>query len=120
MERLCLLIRTAPYGCLAVAEGVRHLIGAAAAEIEVTAVEAAVGVMPLEDSFLAAVRPSTSPAAAAVDALLSSAIPVYVAEPDLRLRGFSAAGLPTGVRLVDDRRIVDLLMANDTRALGCF
>lgn len=37
MERLCLLIRKAPYGHLAAAEGVRHLIGAAAAGMEVTA-----------------------------------------------------------------------------------
>jgi sulfur transfer complex TusBCD TusB component (DsrH family) len=55
-----------------------------------------------------------------VDPLLSSAVPVYVAEQDLRLRGFSAAGLPAGVQLVDDRRVVDLVMADDTRALGCF
>jgi sulfur relay protein TusB/DsrH len=82
--------------------------------------EATVGVVLLEDSVLAAVRPSTLPAAAAVDALLSSAVPVYVAEQDLRLRGFSAAGLPAGIQLIDDRRIVELLMADDTRPLGCF
>lgn len=80
----------------------------------------AVGVVLLQDAVFAAVPPNASPAAATIDALLSNAVPVYVAEHDLRLRGFSAAGLPAGVQPVDDRRIVDLVMADNTRALGCF
>jgi sulfur relay protein TusB/DsrH len=79
-----------------------------------------VGVVLLQDAVLAAVRPGEAPAATAVDTLLSSAVPVYVAEHDLRLRGFSAAALSAGVQPVNDRRIVDLVMADDTRALGCF
>ena len=80
----------------------------------------AVGVVLLQDAVFAAIRPSASPAAVTVDVLLSNAVPVYVAEQDLRLRGFSAAGLPAGIQPVDDRRIVDLVMTDDTRALGCF
>jgi sulfur relay protein TusB/DsrH len=80
----------------------------------------AVGVVLLQDAVFAAVRPSASPAAATVDTLLSKAVPVYVAEDDLRLRGFAATRLPTGAQPVDDRRIVDLVMADGTRALGCF
>ncbi len=79
-----------------------------------------VGVVLLQDAVLAAVRPSAMPVAAMVDALLSSEAPVYVAEQDLRLRGFSAAGLAAGVQSVHDRRIVDLVMADGTRTLGCF
>lgn len=80
----------------------------------------AVGVMLMEDSVLAAVRPSAAPAAATIDALLSNDVPVYVAEDDLRLRGFVAAALATGAQPADDRRIVDLVMVDGTRALGCF
>ena len=79
-----------------------------------------VGVVLLQDAVLAAVRPSASPASAAVDTLLSSAVPVYVAEHDLRLRGFSTTGLRAGVQSVNDHGIVDLVMADGTRALGCF
>src|SRR3970040_1910183 len=38
MNDLCIVIRRAPYGWLAAAEGVRHLIGAVAAGMSVSAV----------------------------------------------------------------------------------
>lgn len=80
----------------------------------------AVSVVLLQDAVFAAVHSSASPVAVTVHVLLSNAVPVYAAEQDLRLRGFSTAALPAGVQPIEDRRIVDLVMADDTRALGCF
>ncbi len=79
-----------------------------------------VEVVLLQDAVLTAVDHATTPAAAAVRSLLMQEVPVHVAEYDLVLRGFSPATLAAGARATDDRRLVDLMLAEDAHTLGCF
>lgn len=51
--------------------------------------------------------------------LQSRGVPVYVSEHDLTLRGF-APDMIGGAQVVNDQRSVDLLLADDTRTVGCF
>jgi len=80
----------------------------------------AVQVALLQDAVLAALGHSAMPAAAAVRDMLAQEVPVYVAEHDLTLRGFSPAVLAAGAHVADDRRLVDLILADASRTLGCF
>lgn len=79
-----------------------------------------VSVALLQDAVLASLNQNATPAAAAVRDLLAGKVPVYVAEYDLSLRGFSSANVTPGAHLADDRRLVDLMLAEGTRPLGCF
>lgn len=80
----------------------------------------AVQVALLQDAVLATLDRSATPAAALVRDILAQEVPVYVAEHDLALRGFSPENLTTGVHVADDRRLVDLILDDATRPLGCF
>lgn len=80
----------------------------------------AVVVALLQDAVLAALDHSATLAAVAVRDLLAQEVPVYAAEHDLALRGFSPANLAAGAHVADDRQLVDLMLADGTRPLGCF
>lgn len=115
MERLCLVIRTAPYGHLAAAEGVRHLIGAATAGMEVTAVLVDDGIYVAKHgqdpgdtgwtSLSSALQQVLQPDARAA----SRRIPVYVHKPSAETRGVTRLDLTPGVELIDDDRLVEIL-----------
>ena len=78
-----------------------------------------VSVVLLQDAVLAAVGkgPAQDPHGLAM--LQSRGVPVYVCEHDLTLRGF-APDMIGGAQAVNDQRIVDLMVADDTRTFGCF
>jgi len=78
------------------------------------------GLALLGDAVLAAVKGARTPAAQVVSWLLAQGVPVYVAQQDLALRGMSAEALTPGATAVDDRRLVDLMLADGTKTLGCF
>jgi sulfur relay (sulfurtransferase) DsrF/TusC family protein len=115
MERLCFLIRTAPYGCLAAAEGVRHLIGAAAAEMDVTAILVDDGTYVAKQDQDADDTGWTSLSAALQHALqpdtrgASRRVRVYVHTPSAQDRGLSGLDLTPGVEPIDDGRLADIL-----------
>ncbi len=73
-----------------------------------------VAIVLLQDAVLAAVE------AGALAGLLRSEVPVYAAARDLALRGFSRADVVRGVEAVDDRRLVDIMLADGTRTAGTF
>ena len=79
-----------------------------------------VGLALLQDAVQAAVNHNQTPAAQIVSRLAAEGIAVHVAEKDLTLRGISPADLVPGATVIDDRRLVELLLADGTRALGCF
>jgi len=74
----------------------------------------------LQDAVQAAVRHNQTPAAQVVSRLAAQSVAVYVAQHDLALRGISTDDLAPGAMVVDDRRLVDLMMADGTRTLGVF
>jgi len=74
----------------------------------------------LQDAVLAAVKHDRTPVAQVVSRLLAQGVAVYVAHQDLALRGFSTHDLTPGATAVDDRRLVDLMVADGTKTLGCF
>lgn len=80
----------------------------------------AAGLALLQDAVLIALARSTTPTAGAVHELIAQELPIYVSEHDLGLRGFSPTDVTPGVHLADDRQIVDLMLVDDTRSLGCF
>jgi len=74
----------------------------------------------LQDAVLAALKDGRTPVAQVVSRLLAQGVAVYVAQQDLTLRGFSAHDLTPRATAVDDRRIVDLMLADGTMTVGCF
>jgi len=74
----------------------------------------------LQDAVLAAVKRNRTPAAQVVSRLAAQSVGVYVAQQDLALRGMSPGDLTPGATVVDDRRLVDLMLADGTKTLGCF
>lgn len=74
----------------------------------------------LQDAVLAAAGHSATPAAAALGTFVAQGVAIYVAAEDLSMRGFSPANLVPGAVAVDDRHLVDLMLAEGTKALGCF
>ncbi len=74
----------------------------------------------LQDAVLAAVKADQTPAAQVVSRLAAQGVAVYVAQQDLALRGISLHDLTPGATTVDDRRLVDLMLADGTKTLGCF
>lgn len=79
-----------------------------------------VGLVLLQDAVLAAVDRAQTPVAQVLSQLLAGGVAVYVAAQDLALRGFSPDALTPGATAVDDRRLVDLMLADGTKMLGCF
>ncbi len=73
----------------------------------------------LQDAVLAAVKHNRTPVAQVVSQLLAQGVAVYVAQQDLALRGISLDDLTPGATAVDDRRLVDLMLADGTKTLGC-
>ncbi len=79
-----------------------------------------VGLALLQDAVLAAVKHGRTPAAEVLSRLMAQGVAVYVAQQDLALRGISPDDLTPGATAVDDRGLVDLMLADGTRTLGCF
>ncbi len=74
----------------------------------------------LQDAVPAAVKRDQTPAAQSVSELLAQGVAVHVAQQDLVLRGISTDDLTPGATAVDDRRLVDLMLADGIKTLGCF
>ena len=74
----------------------------------------------MQDAVQAAVKHNQTAAALIVSRLAAEGIAVHVAEKDLTLRGISPADLVPGAMVVDDRRLVEHLLADGTKTLGCF
>lgn len=116
MNRVCLLIRKAPYGTVAAAEGVRHLIGAAAAGMEATTVLVDDGVYVAKHgqdpgdtgwtSLSAALQQTLTPDAAASSRRI---LLYYVHRPSAEVRGVASSDLTPGVELIDDDRFAEIL-----------
>jgi sulfur relay (sulfurtransferase) DsrF/TusC family protein len=115
MDRVCIVIRKAPYGTLAAAEGVRHLIGAAAAGLEVTAVLVDDGIYVAKHGQEPGDTGWTSLSAALQQALgpdagtASHRVPVYVHRPSAETRGVAHLDLTPDVELIDDDRLAEIL-----------
>lgn len=115
MNSVSILIRKAPYGTLAAAEGVRHLIGAAAAGMEATVVLVDDGVYVAKHgqdpsdtgwtSLSAALQQTLTPDAGAS----SRRIPLYVHRPSAEARGVTPLDLTPGVEFIDDDRFAEIL-----------
>lgn len=112
MLKTLLLITSAPES----AEARRAL----ALAKSLTAQGRAVTVALLQDAVLAALDQSATAAAVAVRDLLAREVPVHVSEQDLTLRGYPPVSLHSGAVAADDHRLVDLMLADGTRTLGCF
>jgi len=80
----------------------------------------AVAVILLQDAVLAAVGNGPARDSEVLTALVSRGVPVYTCEHDLMLRGFPPHAMVHGAQAVNDQRIVDLMLADGTRTLGCF
>ncbi len=74
----------------------------------------------LQDAVLAAVKDNQTPVAQVVSRLAAEGIAVYAAQQDLALRGISPDDLTPGATATDDRGLVDLMLADGTKTLGCF
>lgn len=74
----------------------------------------------LQDAVLAAVKHDRTPVAQVMSQLLAQGVAVYVAQQDIVLRGISPDDLTPGATAVDDQRLVDLMLADGTKTLGCF
>jgi len=78
------------------------------------------GLALLQDAVQAAIKHNQMPGAQVVSRLAAQGVAIYVAQQDLALRGISPDDLASGATVVDDRRLVDLMLADGTRTLGCF
>ncbi len=74
----------------------------------------------LQDAVLAAAKGNQTPVAQVVSRLAAEGIAVYAAQQDLALRGISPDDLTPGATATDDRGLVDLMLADGTKTLGCF
>jgi len=79
-----------------------------------------VAVILLQDAVPAVVGNGPAQDSGGLTALVSRGVPVYTCEHDLMLRGFPPHAMVHGVQAVNDQRIVDLMLADGTRTLGCF
>lgn len=120
MERLCILIRTAPYGRLSAAEGIRHLIGAIEAGLETTAILVDDGIY-LAKHGQAPEQGGWANLSAALQQTLSRAgngpnsrLTVYVHKPSAEQRGVERLDLVEGVELIDDERMAAVMGAAET------
>ena len=115
MHELCIVIRRAPYGTLAAAEGVRHLIGATDAGVAVCAVLVDDGVYVAKQgqdpddtgwaSLSGALARTLGPRA-----MGSSAQPqVYIHRASAETRGLDDLDLIPGVESIGDAQLAGLL-----------
>ncbi len=108
MERVCILIRSGPYGQLQAGEGVRHLIGAVEARLDVSALLVDDGVFVAKHGQNPQESGWTSLSAALRQALAESAhesdrrVAVYVHRPSMEQRGLDLDDLIPGVQIIDD------------------
>lgn len=119
MNDLCILIRRAPYGTLAAAEGVRHLIVAAQAGISVYAVLVDDGVYLAKQgqdpggtgwtSLSGALGPALGPGATDSSARARA----YVHRPSAENRGLDHLDLVPGLELIGDAQLAAVLAAAD-------
>jgi sulfur relay (sulfurtransferase) DsrF/TusC family protein len=115
MNSVCIVIRKAPYGALAAAEGVRHLIGAAAAGMEVSAVLVDDGIYVAKhgqdsgDTGWTSLSTALQQAMAPATRTTSRRIPVYVHRPSAETRGVAHLDLTPGVELINDDRLAEIL-----------
>ncbi len=79
----------------------------------------AVAVVLLQDAVLTGIGTILVQESGGLAALVSREVPVYVSEHDLALRGFAPQDLIPGAEAVGDGRVVDLMLADSTRTLGC-
>ena len=115
MHDLCIVIRRAPYGTLAAAEGVRHLIGATETGMSVCAVLVDDGVYVAKQgqdpddtgwtSLSGALARTLGPRA--VDS--SAQARVYAHRASAETRGLDDLDLIPGVESIDDAQLAGLL-----------
>lgn len=115
MDSICVVIRKAPYGSLAAAEGVRHLLGAAGCGMAASAVLVDDGVFLAKHgqdsagsgwvSLSAALQKALDPAGA------GSSPQIRVHRPSLEQRGITHLELVSGVGLIDDEELAAILAA---------
>ncbi len=119
MNGLCVVIRRAPYGTLAAAEGVRHMIGAAQAGMSVYAALVDDGVYLATQGQDPGNAGWTSLSGALGQALGSgttgsAARPrAYVHRPSAETRGLDHLDLVPGVELIDDAQLAAVLASAD-------
>lgn len=116
MDKVCILIRRAPYGTLQAAEGLRHLIGATAAGMPVSAMLVDDGVYLAKrgqapgstgwTDLAAALQQVLTPSGASA----ASRARVYVHEPSVVVRGLDPQALVPGVELLSDEGLAALLV----------
>lgn len=115
MDSMCIVIRKAPYGSLSAAEGVRHLVGAAAGGMQVTAVLVDDGVYVAkhghdpDDTGWTSLSVILQQALAQAAASGSPRIYVYVHRPSAQQRGLGSVDFVSGVELVDDSQVTAAL-----------
>lgn len=119
MERLCIVIKEAPYGSLRAAEGIRHLTGGREAGMMVNAVLVDDGVYaakrgqnPGETGWVS-LSTALEQALDPVHTATARAVHVYVHQPSARGRALSAHDLVQGVELIDDDRLADIIAEAD-------
>ncbi len=111
-DRLCILVHRPPYGGIQAAEAVRHVNGAAAQGLEVTAVLLGDGVYVARAGQDAGTTGWTALSPALEDALTRNGMGVprvLVDETSLRERGVPPASLIEGADVVDGLAIAQAL-----------
>lgn len=111
-DDLCILVRTAPYGSISAVEGLRHLIGASASRLDVSAVLRGEGVWAAK----AGQEPGASgwlPLSPSLAELLvrgdRPTPPVYAPEAALADAGLTRDHLVPGVTVVPDETIANVV-----------
>lgn len=107
---LCILIRRPPYGQIHAAEAIRHIGGALAEGLATHVVLLDDGVYVARDGQNAA-NTSWTPLAPEVLKTLAKGARYYVHAPSAAARGLEE--LITGVEMLDDGGLADLLAASD-------
>lgn len=112
MESLCIIVRRGPYGTIQAAEALRHINGAVASGLKVSAVLLEDGVYMAKDSQDTEKTDWTSISRALRQALEAKGMvrpDVYVHEQSLQERGLNPADLVPGVLAIDDMGIAKLV-----------
>jgi tRNA 2-thiouridine synthesizing protein D len=119
MDELCIAIRSAPYGTLSAAEGVRHLLGMTDAGLTAWAVLMDDGVYVAKrgqdprDSGWTNLSGALQQALGRRPAGPSGPVRVYVHGPSAQIRALDPSDLIPGVELVDDSQLATLLASSD-------
>jgi sulfur relay (sulfurtransferase) DsrF/TusC family protein len=119
MNNLCIVIRKAPYGTLAAAEGVRHLIGAVQAGMAVCAVLVDDGVYLARrdqdpgDTGWTSLSRALEQTLNADTAGTSTRARVYLHRPSVETRDLDRCGLIPGTEFVDDVQLAAAFASAD-------